>query len=137
MDSDRIKLFFIFQGPALLYAIVIFFMSSLPGYILPALPFDFGDKIIHFLEFGLFGIFLYRAFRFPQPSFRPLRLTIAFGILYAASDEIHQLFVRGRFCDFFDFAADSVGLIVFAFISSRLNPAPQDDSEIFILNRDR
>ncbi|MFA6471552.1 MAG: VanZ family protein [Candidatus Latescibacterota bacterium] len=137
MEQNRFKLFFIFQGPAILYAIVIYIMSSFPGYTIPTIPFDYGDKVVHMLEFGLFGIFLYRAFRFPKPSFKPLRQTIAFGILYAASDEIHQLFVPKRFCDFYDFAADCIGLILFAYISSRLNPAPNDDSDIFILNNDR
>jgi VanZ family protein len=137
VDSNRIKLFFIYQGPAILYAIVIFIMSSFPGNKLPTIPLDFGDKIVHLLEFGLFGIFLFRAFRFPKPSFQPLRQTIAFGMLYAASDEIHQLFVPKRFCDIYDFAADSIGLILFAYISSRLNPSTKDDSEIFILNKDR
>jgi VanZ family protein len=129
MDYNRIKIFFIFQGPAILYAILIFFMSSLPGFKVPSLPIDFGDKLVHFLEYGLFGIFLYRAFRYSQSSFQPLRLTMAFGMLYAASDEIHQLFVPDRSCDFFDFVTDSIGLIVFAFISSRLNPAPKDESD--------
>ena len=96
-------------------------MSSLPGDELPELPFYSFDKIIHAFEFGLFGILLFRAFRFPQPVTRPYFLTLAVGISYAALDELHQLFVPGRFCDVVDFLMDAAGLIIFAAISLHLN----------------
>jgi VanZ family protein len=31
---------------------------------------------------------------------------------YALSDEIHQRFVPGRSCEFLDFVADSLGIVV-------------------------
>lgn len=85
------------------------------------MPFRFGDKLVHALEFGLFGMFLYRALRFPLPRRNPLHLTLAFGFLYAASDEIHQLFVPGRFCSVGDYFFDCVGLAIFAFISAKVH----------------
>lgn len=121
---DRLRRFAVWKGPALLYAAVIFIMSALPGGEIPEMPFRFGDKLVHALEYGLFGIFLYRAFRFPSSHPNPLRMTLAFGILYAASDEIHQFFVPGRFCSVADFFADCAGLAFFAFLSSRIHRAP-------------
>ena len=120
--SNRLSRFLVYQAPAILYAAVIFFMSSLPGSEMPDMPFRFGDKLVHALEFGLFGMLLFRAFRFPHSHPNPFRMTLLFGILFAASDEIHQLFVPGRFCEVVDFLADSTGLALFAWISMRMHP---------------
>ncbi len=126
--SNKFLTFLRFQGPAVLYVAIIFGMSSLPGSDVPEMPFAFGDKFVHALEYGLLGIFLYRAFRYPKPWVSsPYRATLAFGILYAASDEIHQLFVPGRYCDFVDFLVDCIGLAVFAGISAKLNPLPREE----------
>lgn len=113
--------------PAILYAGLIFFMSSLPGDELPDMPFRFGDKLVHGLEFGLFGMLLYRFFRYPRPLASSVyRATLAFGFLYAASDEIHQLFVPGRSSDVFDFLIDCIGLALFAAVSAKLNPVREE-----------
>lgn len=124
--SNRIVDFLRYQCPALFYAAVIFGMSSLPGSEVPEMPFGFGDKLVHALEFGLLGMFLYHAFRYPKPWVSsPYRAALAFGILYAASDELHQLMVPGRYCDVMDFLVDGIGLALFAGISARLNPLPR------------
>jgi len=117
----KLHAFAMFKTPAIVYAALIFFMSSIPGYELPDLPFWSFDKIVHAVEFGLLGILLYRAFRYPKPSARPYLFTILTGIPYAALDELHQLFVPGRNCDAVDFLMDVLGLIVFAGISARLH----------------
>ncbi|MBA7564097.1 hypothetical protein ES708_05759 [subsurface metagenome] len=96
-------------------------MSSIPGSELPELPFWSFDKLIHMIEFGLLGILVYRAFRYPKPRQHPYLLTLLITIPYAALDEIHQIFVPGRFSDPFDFVMDTVGIIVFSGISARLN----------------
>lgn len=65
-------------------------------------------KAAHFLEFtGLAVLFfnaLYRSFG----RFRPF-LSFVLTAAYAASDEIHQLFVEGRACRVFDFFVDCAG----------------------------
>lgn len=38
-------------------------------------------------------------------------LTLAFCAVYAVSDEMHQLFVPGRACEFFDFEVDMLGAV--------------------------
>ncbi len=95
---ERKAPFLMYCGPALSYTVVIFIVSSLPGSEMPHLPFWNADKVVHFLEFGLFGIFLYRAFRLYRPLKRPYLLTLVVGIPYAALDEVHQYFVPGRNC---------------------------------------
>ena len=121
---DQLKHFLLYHAPALGYAALIIFMSSIPGYELPSAPFLNGDKLVHALEFGLFGMLLFRAVRFPPLCQSPFRLALALGIPFAATDEIHQLFVPGRSCDILDFLADCAGIILFAWISSRQHPMP-------------
>ena len=111
----------IHKGPAILFAALIFIFSSLPGDKLPEIGIDFGDKFIHAIEFGLFGIFLYHAFRFSRLISRPYLATLCVGIVYAVLDEIHQLFVPGRSCEIGDFFADSLGIIIFAGLSAQIN----------------
>ena len=106
-------------GPALSYTVVIFIFSSLPGSEIPHLPFWNADKVVHFLEFGLLGIFLYRAFRLYRPLKRPYLLTLVVGIPYAAFDEVHQYFVPGRNCSAADLLFDILGIAVLAALSAR------------------
>jgi len=119
---EKRPVFLRYRAPALAYAMLIFAISSLPSSMLPKSNIFSFDKIAHFLEFGLFGIFLFRAFRYPEPRGHPVLLTFAAGILWAGLDEIHQYFVPGRQCDIGDFAADAAGLFFFTVLSSLLNP---------------
>ncbi|MCM8766170.1 MAG: VanZ family protein, partial [Candidatus Omnitrophica bacterium] len=86
--------FFKYWFPVILYAGLIFWFSSLPApSSLSLLP--YGDKIGHFLEYALFGFFLFRAcknYGFKRKVF----WTVFIGFIYALSDEIHQYFVPGR-----------------------------------------
>lgn len=116
------------KGPAILFGALIFILSSLPGYRLPELGFNFDDKIIHMIVFGMFAIFLFHAVRFPWPLPAPYIITLAVGIMYAALDEFHQYFVQGRYSDWRDFVADTMGIIVFAGVSALLNPVLKDRS---------
>ena len=118
---ERRAPFIMFCGPALCYAVAIFIFSSLPGSEIPHLPFPNADKVVHFLEFGLFGIFLYRAFGLYRPLKRPYLLTLAAGTPYAVLDEIHQYFVPGRNCSGADLAFDVLGLVLLAALSARLH----------------
>ena len=101
-------------GLAIFFALAIFILSSLPGAAVPQLGFRFGDKLLHLSEYGIFGFLLYRAFR---GTSRPFLLTVLTGVIYAASDEFHQLFVPGRYCDFWDFVADAAGVALLGVIA--------------------
>ena len=104
-----------------IYLAIIFVMSSIPGYELPKLDFNFSDKIAHFLEFGILGIFLYNAFKHTSPVKKPFLWSIVIGFLWGVSDELHQFFVPGRQCSFRDFFADASGVLIFVLISKMLN----------------
>ena len=65
-------------------------------------------KFAHFGEFMILGILLYAALDVKDRG-RKLLICVLCSVLYAASDEIHQLFVQGRCCSIADMTIDSFG----------------------------
>lgn len=124
--SDRYKSLILYSSPAIGYAVLIFLISSIPGHSIPNFPFFSFDKMVHTLEFGLFGMLLYRSFFFHLSVSRPYFFTIAAGSSYAVLDEFHQYFVPGRSCSINDFFADFIGLVIFAGVSAYLNVSKKE-----------
>ena len=67
-------------------------------------------KLAHFTEFAILGILFYINFDLFHTNKR-LILSIMFSVIYAISDEIHQLFVVNRHCSVNDIFIDSIGAI--------------------------
>lgn len=68
----------------------------------------FVRKCAHFLEYTGTALIMSAAFYFSLGKNR-FYLPIAFTSLYAVTDEIHQIFVDGRACQFRDWAIDTLG----------------------------
>jgi VanZ family protein len=102
--------------PALLWAGLIFHVSSLPGDRLPRLwTWEHGDIILHGLEYLILGALLYRAFALSRPALGyALLALVSWGLAaaYALSDEYHQSFVPGREVSLSDILADLLGAVV-------------------------
>jgi VanZ family protein len=96
-------------APVVFYMAAIFYVSSLPQPPLPA----GGDKPWHSIGYFGFALVVVRAVAGGLPR-RITRRTavwaIAIAVSYAASDEIHQMFVPGRSADAADLIADAVGV---------------------------
>jgi VanZ family protein len=104
-----------FKYIALIYAILIFIVSGIPTLSPPSVGLVLEDKILHFIEYMIFSLLLFLAFSVSKKEFlkrNVFLLSTVVGTVYAASDEIHQIFVPGRSCEFFDFVADCLGIIV-------------------------
>ena len=90
--------------PVVVWAAVIFTLSSIT-----ALSSGLGvwdtilRKAAHVTEYAVLGALLLRAFEREAPA-------LAAGIVYAASDELHQHFVRGRHGAPVDVAIDTIGV---------------------------
>ena len=72
-------------------------------------------KGAHFAEYALLGAALLGhmlAWRARRGLGRPRTLAFGVGALYAASDELHQLFVPGRSGELLDVLLDSAGVAV-------------------------
>lgn len=105
----------VWQIAALTYLVTIFILSSIPGLTPPSLGFAWQDKFYHFLEYAVLSFILFMAFNSSaREGWRKNShlLTIIVAVLYAATDEIHQTFVRNRNGDFWDWVADGVGVIL-------------------------
>ena len=97
--------------PVLIYAILIFYLSSIPGENIPKV-FKYQDVFLHIIEYALFAFLLSRAIKayHPRLSFEKRFLTVlVFSFLYALSDELHQLFVPQRCCSLVDLMNDGIG----------------------------
>jgi VanZ family protein len=92
--------------PVVGWAAVIFTFSAIPSLGTGLGTWDLIlRKLAHTTEYAVLAFLLARAVGRAAPAF-------ALGVLYAASDEIHQTFVRGRHGSPVDVAIDSVGLLV-------------------------
>lgn len=101
---------------AVLYASAIFALSSssTPGFLLVHFHAAQVDKVMHFIEYGIFGFILVRALgvTFDFGSWKILaRNAFLLGFAYALSDEIHQSFVPFRTMSLADAAVDALGLV--------------------------
>ena len=68
-------------------------------------------KVAHFTEYAVLGILSYIAFLLHKKKKIVLSAT-TLCVLYAISDEIHQLFVKGRACRWYDVLIDTAGAVV-------------------------
>ena len=103
--------------PVVVWAAVIFAFSSVPDLGTGLGTWDLVlRKIAHTAEFALLGALLLRALRDERAAF-------AGGVLYAITDEIHQLFVQGRHGSPLDVVIDSVGVAVGVLLWRRYGPA--------------
>ena len=67
-------------------------------------------KNAHFIAYFILGILLVNALgRWEDLQVRHLRVSFVVAVLYAASDEFHQLFIEGRSGEFRDVVIDSAG----------------------------
>lgn len=103
--------------PPIACAAGIFYLSSLPHpeQIIPSFLELLGDKALHMVEYGVFGILCFRAFRHaggPWAEQYALALAIVIAALYGVTDEIHQGYVPFRDASGWDVLADSVGACV-------------------------
>lgn len=67
-------------------------------------------KSAHFLLYFLLGLSIISFIsEFTIINYRSITYMVLIVFLYAVSDEIHQLFVNGRSCEFFDIVIDTIG----------------------------
>jgi VanZ family protein len=105
----------IFTLPVVTMAIAIFVMSSIHQVPFIDDTIIGQDKLLHMTAYFVFGILLQFAVVAQKPNLtikKTYFVVALIAILFALGDEIHQHFVPGRMCDFWDFAADSIGILL-------------------------
>ncbi len=92
--------------PVFIWCAVIFALSAVPSLGTGLGTWDLAlRKLAHVAEYAVLAVLLVRACRRPG-------VAMLLGLLYAASDELHQSFVPGREGRPRDVAIDSVGLVL-------------------------
>ena len=109
--------------PAVAWALVIFFASSIPRLDLgPNAP---SDKVLHLIAYAVFGgliVFALVGHRRFDSFARRVAFAAILATLYGVTDEVHQSFVPGRFPDAADALADAVGAVLGAGAIAGLYP---------------
>ena len=131
------KKFVIYLSLTLLYAALIFYLSSqshLPQaasemehclreilrnigtqyFYTFKFIMEYFDKLEHFIIFFVFGILLRLTAshsRYPSIRDNAMLVTLMIGIGYGALDEVHQMLVPYRFSSVDDFIADAAGIV--------------------------
>ena len=100
--------------PVVAWAALIFALSSIPDLGTGLGTWDtLLRKGAHLTEYAILGGLLLRALGRPG-------LALVLGIAYAASDEFHQQFVRGRHGAPLDVLLDSIGVAIGIYLLNRL-----------------
>ena len=88
-------------------------------------------KIVHAAEFGLLWFLWLRAFRYRAPWW-----AVAVTLGYAATDEVHQLFVDGRGGSPLDWAIDAIGVAAAFWLWRRGRPRRREELDPTALGGD-
>ena len=93
------------------YMAIIFFLSAQPY---PALSYRIvaGGFFLHLIEYGVLGLLLSWAFVNSGIEKRLLLYVFLAGLLYGATDELHQYFVPERTSCLVDLTADGLGSLL-------------------------
>lgn len=100
--------------PALAWALAIYLVSGRSTVPVPDV--SGADKVLHFGAYALLGLLL--AFAVHRSALSPW-VAVVLGVLYGASDEIHQSFVPGRSPDIRDWVADALGVCFAVYLYTR------------------
>jgi len=98
----------------IIYAMLIFYLSSIPITQPHLFEKLYISTIEHIIEYIVLGFMLFVSFRSIKKEY--VGVVILVGLLYGVSDEIHQFFTPGRFCDILDVVADFIGVLIGVFI---------------------
>ncbi len=100
--------------PVIIYAALIFYLSSIPGKKIPFL-FPYQDVVVHIIEYTIFALLVNRALKAYNPDTRYIRRlfwVFFLSFIYAISDEFHQIFVPGRCASGSDLFTDAIGSFI-------------------------
>ena len=97
---------------AILYAMLIIALSSIPGRSFPDIKWLSQDKLIHIGEYLIFGILVSRAMVLRVTARgRVFLFTLLLAGAFGALDEAYQALVPGRDNSYTDWIADLLGVI--------------------------
>lgn len=112
---SKTRRFVLFHLPVILYSMAVITLSSIPHLKPPPIRLLATDKVLHFIEYGIFALLAFRSFtRIGSVSQvnRALLGSAVFICIFAVLDEYYQRFVPGRHFDVYDILTDVGGAIL-------------------------
>ena len=104
--------------PLVIHWISIFILTSLPSKSLPVVSFD--DKVKHFIAYLVLSVLLTLSLwalpRFNRLKTGFIKYSFIIAIFYSTFDEIHQIFIPGRYAEIWDWIANLFGIILGIFL---------------------
>jgi len=123
-----------FHLPALVWMILIFALSSIPGSTLALIEFPYAHLIAHTLLYAVLYYLFYRALshqRFSRILVRYRTGTaFLFVAIWGASDEYHQSFTPGRSPEVKDFLIDISAALIVLIVIALTNRKSRDEKHI-------
>lgn len=77
-------------------------------------------KAAHMTEYAILAVLIFMGIYLDIRKLPKWYWVIAIGIFYAATDELHQLFVPGRSGQLLDVCIDSVGVVMGFFVTNKI-----------------
>ncbi|KXK11579.1 MAG: VanZ like family protein [Microgenomates bacterium OLB23] len=109
--------------PALSCMLLIFHLSSQPRFTATGEPIEdfLIFKMLHMIEYGVLATLIFYALynTVAQKLTRTIRWSAVLAVLYAVSDELHQVYVPTRSGTIRDVLIDAVGIILALIIIRR------------------
>jgi VanZ family protein len=111
LERNKVLLVYL---PLVFYWILLLTLTSLPVHSVPSVGVN--DKLEHTLAYLGLSFLLCLTLLLQTRSLVLRKHAVFFTLLivfaYGVADELHQLFIPGRSCEFLDFIADAVGGVV-------------------------
>ena len=104
--------------------IVLADADLLPDFVNTIYDFPNGDKVGHFVLYGLLNFFITRAFLSSLPTRRGGWVTLSVGLilaLFVALEELSQMFFSARTFSLLDLTASLLGIIVGGWVAYKTN----------------
>lgn len=93
--------------PVLIYSMLIYYLSSLPSENIPDSGIINQDIFLHLIEYSIYGLLI--SFAFTRKIYI---LPVVIGVIFAGSDELHQMMVPTRFASVWDWLVDVAGVVL-------------------------
>ncbi|MBT8378568.1 MAG: VanZ family protein [Ignavibacteria bacterium] len=116
--------------PLIIYWIILFIATTLPVQSVPT--FAVSDKLHHLAAYFVLSVLLHLTLLFQRKSEYLFNnapsMAIIIASVYGALDEMHQMFVPGRFAEVLDWLADLggavLGVVFVSFLIKKLKYVP-------------
>lgn len=123
LEKRKIWLVYIPLG---IYWIILFTATSIPIDQLPSL--GLSDKINHFVAFFILAVLLFLTLKYQRKNYylfsKASLIAFIICLIYGAIDEIHQMWIPGRYAEMLDWLADGfgalAGVLVVSYLMNRL-----------------